>query len=449
MAPAATLAVCFIVAGRIMAAPMLGMDFGAAMGVVVNGSTMQGKASNTLDLYPYGFAYSGTGDQVKRMVENGTSYSLAPYSVDGGKTFLNASFRPTWQQQWTSFAYFNSSGDLWAHDFGTTNELLLPSSRNSTSLSSNSTFSYRFENGELMRTLGPGVNFSGFPVPFCAQEPKYSDGFMELYGSSHVILPDGSHLQTGITVWCTPPLPRACYAILAFTSKDGYNYEYVSNVSTCIETPTSEGGPNEHDCTLLPSGDVMCVFRTASGYLRGMRGAPFYMTKSGDGGRSWSKPVAMVDRDGNAMGCARPHLLQLGSATLLSGGRMMMGRDYNDGFTVWLSEDTGKTWTRADVSYHHNSKASVYKVPVVPSAVNSSNTHGGNETKGWFGTSGYAGLVRVGEMSAAILYDWAYYYVPEFDDIHELHAPDYSLTFSMRIDLVSAKRDRYSSDIVV
>ena len=32
------------------------------------------------------------------------------------------------------------------------------------------------------------------------------------------------------------PLPRGpCYAILAFTSKDGYNYEHVSNVSTCIE----------------------------------------------------------------------------------------------------------------------------------------------------------------------------------------------------------------------
>jgi hypothetical protein len=264
-------------------------------------------------------------------------------------------------------------------------------------------------------------------------------------------------------------LPRgACSAILAFTSKDGYNYEYVSNVSTCIDTPTSEGGPNEHDCTLLPSGDVMCVMRTASGYARGMRGAPFYMTKSGDGGRSWSKPVAMVDLDGNAMGCARPRLLQLGSAILLSGGRLMMGRDYNDGFSVWLSEDTGKTWMRADVSYHHNAKANFSKVHVVPPAVNT--------TKGksaFMGTSGYAGLVRVGEMSAAILYDWDFWTAPpyppssappgamlrsavteqpgssEFDDIHERHPPYISLPFAMRIDLVSAKQDRHSSDNVV
>ena len=547
-------------------APMLGMDFGPPMSVVVNGCKMSGKASNTLDLYPYGFAYSGAGDDV---LGEGDSYSLAPYSVDGGKTFRNASFRPTKQQSWTSFAYFNSSGDLWAHDFGATNTLLLPSSRNSTSLSSNSTFSYKFEHGELMRTLGPSVKFSGFTVPFCPQEPKYPDGFMELYASSHIILPDGSHLQTGITQWCSPgpspprppgpgppppspppppgagctvsltkqeskvkciagqsygcagnatsaavwvlggcrgqfmcngggashrslecasdaarkatcpcnkqqqqqqqqrnsldlgdgsapapasarhlfvdgaraaPLPRgACYAVLAFTSKDGYNYEYVSNVSTCIENPSAEGGPNEHDCTLLPSGDVMCVMRTASGYARGMRGAPFYMTTSGDGGRSWSKPVAMVDLDGNAMGCARPHLLQLGSAILLSGGRLMMGRDYNDGFSVWLSEDAAKTWTRADVSYHHNSKANVSKVPLVPPAVN---TTKGSTTKGWFGTSGYAGLVRVGEMSAAILYDWDFYTSSDSaSDVYGRHPPYESLAFSMRIDLVSAKQD--------
>lgn len=92
-------------------APMLRMDFGPAKNVVVNGGKMSGKASNTLDLYPHGFAYSGAGDDVLGV---GDRYSLAPYSVDGGNTFRNASFRPTRQQSWTSFAYFNNSGDLWA-----------------------------------------------------------------------------------------------------------------------------------------------------------------------------------------------------------------------------------------------------------------------------------------------------------------------------------------------
>ena len=149
----------------------------------------------------------------------------------------------------------------------------------------------------------------------------------------------------------------------------------------------------------------------------------------------------------------------------------MMGRDYNDGFSVWLSEDTGKTWVRADVSYHHNAKANVSKARVVPAAVNTSK----GPPTAFSGTSGYAGLVRVGEMSAAILYDWDFWtdgphnQLPgsvrpgamrrsavteqpgssEFDDIHELHPPYVSLPFAMRIDLVSAKQDRHSSDSVV
>ena len=115
----------------------------------------------------------------------------------------------------------------------------------------------------------------------------------------------------------------------------------------------------------------------------------------------------------------------------------MMGRDYNDGFSVWLSEDTAKTWTRADVSYHHNSKANVSKVRLVPPAVNT--TQGSPGPGDWFGTSGYAGLVRVGEMSAAILYDWDFYTSSESRS--GLHLPYESLAFAMRIDLVSAKQD--------
>ena len=139
----------------------------------------------------------------------------------------------------------------------------------------------------------------------------------------------------------------------------------------------------------------------------------------------------------------------------------MMGRDYNDGFSVWLSADAAKTWTRADVSYHHNAKANVSKVRVVPPAVNISK----GPPTAFMGTSGYAGLVRVGEMSAAILYDWDFWTAPpyppssvppgamlrsavteqpgssELDDIHELHPPYESLAFTMRIDLVSAKQE--------
>lgn len=452
MARPAIVALCLTAAVRVMAAPTLGMDFGPPSRVIVNGGVLTGKASNTLDLYPHGFAYSGAEVQGKRMRRDGVEYTMAPFSVDGGKTFLNSSFTPSYQGTWTSFAYFNTSGHLWAHDFGCNNTLLVPASRNSTSISSNSTFTYRFENGVLTRTPGPRVTFSGFTNPFCAYDGTYTNGGLALYASGHILLPDGTHLQTGITRWCPPPSSKTCNAIVAFTSKDGYNYKYVSNVSTCIETPSVEDGPNEHDCTLLSTGDVICVFRTASGYERGGGGTPFYMAKSSDGGKSWSKPVALMDLDGNAMGCARPHLLQLGSSTLLVGGRTMMGRDYNDGFGVWLSEDAGKTWSHADVSYHHNAKANINNVPLVPAAVN---TTKGTITKGWMGTSGYAGLVRVGEMSAFLLYDWeewasGYDCVPELGaNLHDLHPLACDWTYAMRIDLVSAMRDGRSSDVVV
>merc|ERR1719272_512476 len=76
----------------------------------------------------------------------------------------------------------------------------------------------------------------------------------------------------------------------------------------------------------------------------------------------------------------------------------MMGHDYSRSFSVWKSTDNGNNWTRADGSYHHNAKAAVHKAGLWPGDVNRT---------GWRFqyTSGYVGLVRVGERSAAVLYD--------------------------------------------
>ena len=76
---------------------------------------------------------------------------------------------------------------------------------------------------------------------------------------------------------------------------------------------------------------------------------------------------------------------------------MMMGKDYSRSFSVWMSADSGVTWTRADGSYHHNARAKETGAPVWPPSCNRT---------GWrfeF-TSGYIGLVRVGPSSAAVLY---------------------------------------------
>jgi hypothetical protein len=179
---------------------------------------------------------------------------------------------------------------------------------------------------------------------------------------------------------------------VAFHSKNGYDYAYVGNITTALDLHFSSEGPNEHDLALLPNGDVLCVMRTgagdgAGGYL------PFFKTYSSDGGRTWTKPEAMPN-----IGCARPHLVQLGDVTILTGGRRMLRHAYDRGFNIWASSDLGMTWEFASGSYHHNVKASMTGVPPWPAAV--------NET-GWrfeF-TSGYVGLVRVGESSAMVLYD--------------------------------------------
>merc|ERR1719401_2131635 len=149
------------------------------------------------------------------------------------------------------------------------------------------------------------------------------------------------------------------------------------------------------------------------------------------------------------IGCARPHLLQVGNATLLVSGRTMMGPHYGRSFNVWMSQDGGDTWEWASGSYHHNEKAKITGAPLWPEAVNKT---------GWrfeF-TSGYIGLVRVAEMSAMVLYDFM---VPvgktlpeaefgstknqsgspildDFDDVY--HNPGYD--FAMRIDLIPKGR---------
>jgi hypothetical protein len=332
--------------------------------------------SNDLDLYPDGFA------------------SLLWSSVDGGKTFQRFDFNLTTNSSWTSFAGYTNktTGRRWAHDFGAPGEVLPGAGK--TSFSSNFTFRYEFKLGTnmLLRSTGPPVSFSGLPYPICEADPR--QGFTP-YASGHITFSDGLHLQTGMYSTCAPS-PNS-QLIAAFTSTDGYNYKWLSNVSTSQDVPGSSEGPNEHDIALLPNGDVMSVFRTGAGDGKGQY-QPYYMTKSNDRGKTWSKPVALRDTFGNYIGCARPHLVQLRNATLLSGGRMMMGHDYSRSFSIWMSMDAGATWTRADGSYHHNARAAETNAGIWPSSVNKT---------GWrfeF-TSGYVGLVRVGENSANVVYD--------------------------------------------
>ena len=59
----------------------------------------------------------------------------------------------------------DSNGSVWAHDFGTTGEVLRPSGPNATTLSShNGTMTFRIDAaGELIAAVGPNVTFEGLP----------------------------------------------------------------------------------------------------------------------------------------------------------------------------------------------------------------------------------------------------------------------------------------------
>jgi hypothetical protein len=121
-------------------------------------------------------------------------------------------------------------------------------------------------------------------------------------------------------------------------SDDGYTYTFVSHVARQSDEKSwalPAEGPNEHTATILPNGDLMTIFRTEAGDGNGRYG-PYYSTVSNNSGQTWSVAIPLKDSNGNYIGCARPHMVQLGNTTLLAGGRMMMGRDYSRSFSVWM-----------------------------------------------------------------------------------------------------------------
>ena len=332
-----------------------------------------GKMSNTLDLYPDGFASGRTNRPVS--------------SADGGKSFQNVPSNATF---FSDFSFHtDAKGHRVAQDFGT--GLVYVHAPNVTSVTFNATSIWRFQGDNLTWQNGPDVTYKGLPHPVCGHG---TNDWISPHASGHVEFADGTHLHSTIIEWCDGPYPYGPTSLVAFRSSDGIEYEYAGTLLTSLDVPTSSEGPNEHDCALLGNGDVLCVARMGAGDGRGGY-MPLYRVVTSDRGSTWSKAEAMP-----GIGCARPHLVQLDdNITLLSAGRSMMKGAYSRSFSVWASTDFGVTWVRSDGSYHHNHKANITGAPMWPASCNRT---------GWrfeF-TSGYVGLVRVGPRSAMVLYDF-------------------------------------------
>jgi hypothetical protein len=133
------------------------------------------------------------------------------FSVDEGTSFRPSLFNISCTQHptcaWDSFVTYRNSSGVWAHDFGTTGECLRPFQMNATSISSqNGTMTYKIDqNQELTTREGPNVTFQGLPYPLCSPPKADPTYFFTVYAGAQIILPNGTHLVTGMYTGCPPP----------------------------------------------------------------------------------------------------------------------------------------------------------------------------------------------------------------------------------------------------
>lgn len=215
-------------------------------------------------------------------------------------------------------------------------------------------------------TAGPSVTISGFPFDVTCGDPAHPGLFgcpLRLSGVGQAALTDGSLVQSAI-IW-SPALANPSSAQLHNTSTSvvsikstdgGLSWVYQSVIANASALPFSQEGPNENDVVL--GGDnktVVCVVRLDAGDGQVSHPyVPYYISRSTDGGATWSFPQALP----KGVGSARPRLMRLWSAAangtvlVLAGGR---SGPTNRDVIMWVSSDgIGNRWEAYSVSYWHN-----------------------------------------------------------------------------------------------
>lgn len=165
-------------------------------------------------------------------------------------------------------------------------------------------------------------SFSGLPVgvvawPCCG--PKAEKFAFRTGGATSVKINASYYLQTvmfrfsnGRKEYNHTHIPTS---IVAYSSTDLIKWQFLSVLANSDDYPESEEGPNEMDMVVLKSGSLLSIVRMDAGDGKDHPYLPYYETRSTDSGTTWTKLTPV-----HGAGSARPKLLVLEGAVLLSGG---------------------------------------------------------------------------------------------------------------------------------
>ncbi len=174
------------------------------------------------------------------------------------------------------------------------------------------------------------VRIFDFPRPLA----EYHENELWLLHSGNILrLEDGSLLTT---MYGKFDGEEGLNSFALVSDDGGLSWRYRSTIAARDAAPGAPEGSNESDALLLDNGDLMCIYRVASGW-------DFRKSISRDEGRTWSQPARM-----EGMASVQPRLARLGNgAIVLTGGR--------PGLFLWLCADgQGDGWERLNLAAHHN-----------------------------------------------------------------------------------------------